>query len=426
MSANTELTVDKGTKTNAPNTTGGFGVFGSLPLAGVSNKKDAAPVPMNVDKKQGNATLPENTKPVSNEPTITEKPKTTVQATTMEKTTPSSQNNSVIGRPDTGLAKPTDAESNPSNKSKSGSQAARTDKAATPSKPDALEKVKPTAEKPVNDGGGEIPEVKPNEAKKPDTGAKTAEKAKTAEQQSKNTDAKKVQTANAATEAKHSSETVKPVENTTPEAKAKTTEANDGTETPVVQAPHSLGGESANQFTPPLPEGFLKEAQVNVDDSKHDNGSNSPSKEVNSMVENAEDLLLAPIIPRPKKRPAAKSLLKQLGQSPVARPLKKVKAVNAKPEKKSAGRAKSPGRGRPSKAASGSSSASGKAKMLSEGPPTEDLEGGWPEGWVRRVFERASGATKGTTDKYWYSPIDGIKLRSIVEGKGTVFCSIQI
>ena len=98
-----------------------------------------------------------------------------------------------------------------------------------------------------------------------------------------------------------------------------------------------------------------------------------------------------------------------------------LKAVNAKPEKKSAGRAKSPGRGRPSKAASGSSSASGKAKMLSEGPPTEDLEGGWPEGWVRRVFERASGATKGTTDKYWYSPIEGIKLRSIVEGKVAVF-----
>lgn len=39
----------------------------------------------------------------------------------------------------------------------------------------------------------------------------------------------------------------------------------------------------------------------------------------------------------------------------------------------------------------------------------------WPKGWIKKVFQRASGATKGGTDRYWYSPIEQYKLRSIKE-----------
>jgi hypothetical protein len=61
----------------------------------------------------------------------------------------------------------------------------------------------------------------------------------------------------------------------------------------------------------------------------------------------------------------------------------------------------------------------GPAKELFSGKPDEDLGGGidWPEGWVKKVFQRMSGATKGGTDKYWYSPQRACKLRSIKEVK---------
>lgn len=49
------------------------------------------------------------------------------------------------------------------------------------------------------------------------------------------------------------------------------------------------------------------------------------------------------------------------------------------------------------------------------GPPDEKLEGGWPSGWVKKVFSRKNGASKGSTDRYWYSPNDKIKLRSMVQ-----------
>jgi hypothetical protein len=51
------------------------------------------------------------------------------------------------------------------------------------------------------------------------------------------------------------------------------------------------------------------------------------------------------------------------------------------------------------------------------GPPDEPLEGGWPDGWLKRIFQRASGATKGSTDRYWYSPKKNKKFRSMVEIK---------
>ena len=50
------------------------------------------------------------------------------------------------------------------------------------------------------------------------------------------------------------------------------------------------------------------------------------------------------------------------------------------------------------------------------GPPDDHgLVGGWPEGWWKIVVQRTSGATKGQTDKYWYTPIQKYKLRSIKE-----------
>jgi len=51
------------------------------------------------------------------------------------------------------------------------------------------------------------------------------------------------------------------------------------------------------------------------------------------------------------------------------------------------------------------------------GKPDEKLEGGWPDGWVKKVFARKGGVSKGQTDRYWFSPKTEKKLRSIVEVK---------
>lgn len=55
------------------------------------------------------------------------------------------------------------------------------------------------------------------------------------------------------------------------------------------------------------------------------------------------------------------------------------------------------------------------AKEVWAGPPDEFLEGGWPPGWVKRVFERVSGKSKGDRYRYLYPPNNGKKLRSMVE-----------
>jgi hypothetical protein len=51
------------------------------------------------------------------------------------------------------------------------------------------------------------------------------------------------------------------------------------------------------------------------------------------------------------------------------------------------------------------------------GAPDEPIDGGWPTGWTKRTFERKSGASKGHTDRYWYTPQKEYKLRSMVEVK---------
>ena len=37
--------------------------------------------------------------------------------------------------------------------------------------------------------------------------------------------------------------------------------------------------------------------------------------------------------------------------------------------------------------------------------------------WVKKVYGRTGGATKGRSDKYWYSPKEKFKLRSMTQVK---------
>lgn len=55
------------------------------------------------------------------------------------------------------------------------------------------------------------------------------------------------------------------------------------------------------------------------------------------------------------------------------------------------------------------------AKEVSSGAPNDALEGGWPDGWTKKTFERTCGKTKGRLDSYWYSPIQKKKFRSMTE-----------
>ena len=59
-----------------------------------------------------------------------------------------------------------------------------------------------------------------------------------------------------------------------------------------------------------------------------------------------------------------------------------------------------------------------KAEFVYSGPPTIPFLGNgshWPDGWIQKNFKRASGATKGRIDCYWFPPEGGPKLRSRVE-----------
>jgi hypothetical protein len=60
-----------------------------------------------------------------------------------------------------------------------------------------------------------------------------------------------------------------------------------------------------------------------------------------------------------------------------------------------------------------------KTGLIAEGPPDEKLENGeeWPPGWTRRVYARKNGATKNRKDRYWYTPVENFKLRSMVDVK---------
>jgi len=49
------------------------------------------------------------------------------------------------------------------------------------------------------------------------------------------------------------------------------------------------------------------------------------------------------------------------------------------------------------------------------GLPDEELEGGWPDGWIKKLYERNTGKSKGTKDRYWFSPKTNKKFRSMTE-----------
>lgn len=147
---------------------------------------------------------------------------------------------------------------------------------------------------------------------------------------------------------------------------------------------------------------------------------------------------------RPRKRPAAKSLLRRIGQfqffnrSPakasedidqdvdggdksenpatMRRQAKTVTSPTMKPYKKATKTGKLAKQTPVPKKATVAKKKQGAPEPSWVGSPTEDLEGGWPKGWTKKVFERKSGATKGGKDRYWYSPVNGFKFRSMVEG----------
>jgi hypothetical protein len=56
-----------------------------------------------------------------------------------------------------------------------------------------------------------------------------------------------------------------------------------------------------------------------------------------------------------------------------------------------------------------------RAKELWYGKPDPAEIPGESKGWTKRTFQRQSGATKGDTDHYWYTPILEKKLRSLKE-----------
>ena len=59
-----------------------------------------------------------------------------------------------------------------------------------------------------------------------------------------------------------------------------------------------------------------------------------------------------------------------------------------------------------------------RAEIAYSGPPTIPFPGNgtqWPDGWTQKSYKRASGATKGRIDDYWFPPGGTPKLRSRVE-----------
>ena len=173
----------------------------------------------------------------------------------------------------------------------------------------------------------------------------------------------------------------------------------------------------------------------------------SPTKDQDSSVPKA----------RPRKRPAAKSLLRNNGghkvvasktltkekmkPSVVQKPLsemkvtsptktKNVKKANLKTVKKAnlktektAGRKSTVAKKSKtlSKAKKTTVSPVKKGSTASEpvwiGEPNEALDGGWPSGWTKKIYERQSGKSKGHLDRYWFTPQKKYKLRSMVEVK---------
>jgi len=56
-----------------------------------------------------------------------------------------------------------------------------------------------------------------------------------------------------------------------------------------------------------------------------------------------------------------------------------------------------------------------KAIEISSGKPNDSIEGGWPDGWVKKTMKRMGGKSAGTFDSYWISPQKKYRLRSMKE-----------
>jgi hypothetical protein len=54
-----------------------------------------------------------------------------------------------------------------------------------------------------------------------------------------------------------------------------------------------------------------------------------------------------------------------------------------------------------------------KASTLTWEGPAIDL----PKGWIREIYKREKGASKGHKDNYWISPKKDMKFRSLVQAK---------
>ena len=52
------------------------------------------------------------------------------------------------------------------------------------------------------------------------------------------------------------------------------------------------------------------------------------------------------------------------------------------------------------------------ARLEWEGPPPEELKGGWPRGWTKRIYTRTKG---GNRDSYWYVPDKSRKFNSLTK-----------
>jgi hypothetical protein len=232
---------------------------------------------------------------------------------------------------------------------------------------------------------------------------------------------------------------------------------------------HFLTGLSANHFAPPLPVNYMQIAQETINsqekariimemtqqqyleqpppanEATSDGKGQEPAAPPEASHATANPPFPEPSPSRPRKRPAAKSLLRRIGlqflnksQANASEDINQDVDRGDKSEKPATIRRQATTRPLPtSKLAQKKATKSGKSankkpvekkatvtkntqRLAPEpvwvGTPTEDLEGGWPTGWTKKVFERKSGATKGGKDRYWYSPINGFKLRSMVEG----------
>jgi hypothetical protein len=134
------------------------------------------------------------------------------------------------------------------------------------------------------------------------------------------------------------------------------------------------------------------------DEAEDDGPMQKKARDTSDLMESSGSLLTKAPKTEPKRKkavtPSASSESKK--KVPASGPSPKATATSKKPEK---------------------SPARTSAKEVWSGPPTEPLEGGWPDGWIKKVVERQSGGTAGSTDRYWYSPMTNKKFRSMVEIK---------